>query len=141
MFFVIQRILQKVNVLICVIAFLFTPKLVMAASDKSNHNKYFTGYTQISQVKSFKKKTPFNKAPSSQRQLQQTSGPPYRITTETLTITGKGSERLELPFSPKRITTETLTITGLGDRGLEIPFTPKHIRTETLTITGMGTTR
>ena len=138
--FMIQRILQKSTVFIFVIALICAPKLIMGESGESIQNKYAKDYTQISKVKSFKKATPAKKAPSSQQQMQQTSGPPYRITTGTFTVTGKGSEGLELPFSPKRITTGTFTVTGKGSEGLELPFSPKRITTETFTVTGKGET-
>ena len=48
------------------------------------------------------------------------------ITTEKLTITGRGG------FSPLSFKTEKLTVTGHGG------FTPLNIKTKTFTITGKG---
>lgn len=65
---------------------------------------------------------------------------PVVITTEKLTITGKGSESgmTLLPFSPVTVTTQKLTITGKGsESGMTLlPFSPVTVTTQRLTITG-----
>jgi hypothetical protein len=67
-------------------------------------------------------------------------GPFPPITTQKLTITGKGTESgfHPLPFTPVTFTTAKLTITGKGtESGFHpLPFTPVVITTQKLTITG-----
>ena len=58
--------------------------------------------------------------------------PPFVITTETLTVTGKTPS--VLTFSPVTVTTEALTVTG--KKTPLAPFTPVSVTTETLTVTG-----
>jgi len=64
--------------------------------------------------------------------------PPFVITTETLTVTGKTPPPVPTgPFPPVAVTTEALTVTGKTvTPPPSTPFTPVSVTTETLMVTG-----